>query len=331
MPDQQKPARRHHIVSKFYLRQFASPKQRIMRLPLKGKAHTQSIKDATVQNDFYTVLRDGVTKDAFEGQLADVEAQAAPAFASILRDRVWPPDRECKGAVALWIALQFLRGEGNRRMVEELHRAVTKLDVGLSTTSQLRERLQVPSEVPDTEVEKVRAQMLATADTRPIDHYEHLASIGDVLEPAFKAVFERGPWVLVEFPGDVLGTSDTPVVLVPYPADMAVGKGVGIGSAQELYVPLSSRTALLIGEPGGTNPDTQTAGSADLTHQLNERILHTARRALYFLPGTDPFASFILPEPRQQELGIDHDQINGWIEKAVLRRGGPSGPRPPEG
>lgn len=291
-----------------------------MRLPLQGKTHPQSIRDATVQNDFYTVRQDGVAKDAFETQLADVEAQAAPAFASILKDRVWPPDRETKGAVALWIALQFLRGDGNRRMVEEMHRVFSKLEIGMFTTDQFRERLQVPAEVPEAEVEEMRAEMLASADARPIDHHAHLASIGDVLEPAFKAVFERGPWVLVDFPGDMLGTSDTPVVLVPYAADVAVGKGTGIGSAEELYVPLSSRTALLIGEPGGTGPDLRVTRAADLAHQLNARIVGTPRRALYHLPGTDPFNGFTLPEPRERELGVDHDQINKWIAEAARGR-----------
>lgn len=236
MPDQQKPARRHHVVSKFYLRRFANPRKQLIRRPLDGKAHLQSVNDATVRKDFYTVHADGFEQDAFETQLADVEAEAAVAFTAILRDGAWPPTPEHRLGVSAWIGLQFLRGENNRRMVEEMHRAFSKLEIGMANTDQLRELTGAPEGATDDEVEAARAHMLATADTRPIDHHAHLRSIGQVLEQAVAAVFDRQPWILVDFSWDALGTSDTPVVIIPDAAAIARLRGVGIGSAPELYV-----------------------------------------------------------------------------------------------
>lgn len=325
MPEQQKPARRHHVVSKFYLRRFANPRQQLTRLPLVGKAHLQSINDATVRKDFYTVLADGVEQDNFETQLGLVETEAAAAFTAILRDRTWPPAPEHRAAVSAWIALQYLRGERTRQMVEETERALSKLQVGIATTDRLRGQIGAPADVSDDEIEAARTSMLATADTRPVHRHVHLNAIGRALEESVMSVYSRRPWILVDFEWDILGTSDTPVLLTADPADLEIGRGVGIVSAKELYVPLGSRAALCIGELGGTEPDKRGTGSADFAHFLNERIMYTARQALYHHPDTTPFAGFDLPQPRQQEMDMPHEQINGLIEATARAQGRSSG------
>lgn len=330
MPEQRRPARRHHVVSKFYLRRFANAKQQLMRHPLVGKAHLQSVNDATVRKDFYTLTAHGVEQDAFETHLAELEAEAAAAFTATLRDRAWPPTPEHRFAVSAWIGLQYLRGENNRRMIEELDRAFSKLEVGIATTNQVRERLNIPAHVPDNAVEAMRAEMLATADTRPIDHRSHLMSIVDNLAGTVASIFDRRPWILVDFATDVLGTSDTPVKLVADDAALAAGMGVGIVSAKELYVPLSARAALCIGSIGGTGPDERGHGHVAFARFLNERMLYTARRALYSHPAANPFAGFVMLRPRQQEVDVPHEQIDGLIEAAARAQGRASGLPVPE-
>jgi Protein of unknown function (DUF4238) len=50
-------ARRHHVVSKFYLRYFANDNERITTIMLPGeRTFPQSIGDASVQTGYYTVI-----------------------------------------------------------------------------------------------------------------------------------------------------------------------------------------------------------------------------------------------------------------------------------
>jgi hypothetical protein len=172
--------------------------QRISKRP----ATSQSVED------FYTIYRAGVEPDAFESWLRNFETEAGKAFAAILRDGEWPPTREHRLAMSAWIGLQFLREQNKRRSVAEMYRSLSKLEVGMATTDQLRKNLGLPEDTPDDQVERTRADMLATADTQPVDHHVHLTSIENVLDPATQAMFERGPWVLIDFPSQAIGTSD---------------------------------------------------------------------------------------------------------------------------
>ena len=76
MPEQ---ARRHHVVSKFYLRYFASDNERVATVMLPGdRTFPQSISDASVQTGYYTVIdQEGQQSDAVEQALSLVEAHAA--------------------------------------------------------------------------------------------------------------------------------------------------------------------------------------------------------------------------------------------------------------
>lgn len=70
-------ARRHHVVSKFYLRYFANDNERIRTVMLPGeRTFPQSIGDASVQTGYYTVIdQEGQQSDAMEQALSLVEAR----------------------------------------------------------------------------------------------------------------------------------------------------------------------------------------------------------------------------------------------------------------
>jgi hypothetical protein len=314
MSEPQKPARRHHVVSRFYLRGFADTRKLIMRRPLNGKAHLQSLNDATVHTDFYTVRAEGVEQDYVEKQLSQAETEAAKAFNTILDFKTWPPTPEDRLAVSVWIGLQYLRGENRRRMVEELHHVYLESEVGAATVNQLRDLIGIPATFTDEQVEEIRAYMLTTTDARQIEHHMHLGTMGRILERAVPSVFHRRPWVLVDFSWDALGTSDTPVALVPDPDAAAGLRGVSIGTASELYVPLSARAALYMGGLGASAQDGREVGSAELAGLFNQLMLTTARRVLYYHPDSDPFAGLPMPDIREQELdaSVASDLLEGW-------------------
>jgi hypothetical protein len=138
----QRPARRHHVVSKFYLRGFADETERITRHPLAPGSTSLAIGigDATVSKDFYRVAAVGVEPDVFEVALGKLEAETAPAFARLIAGRT-EMSNDDRYLIAIWVALQHLRSESTRRAGGELYRAFGKLEVGIFTTRQVRERL----------------------------------------------------------------------------------------------------------------------------------------------------------------------------------------------
>ncbi|MCP3996472.1 MAG: DUF4238 domain-containing protein, partial [bacterium] len=86
-----KRIKRHHTVSRFYLRGFADEADRVRRIEIPGKTSvTLSIDNASVVKDFYTIiLPDGSPSDAFERAFSSVESGAASALRSILSGQ-WP-------------------------------------------------------------------------------------------------------------------------------------------------------------------------------------------------------------------------------------------------
>jgi hypothetical protein len=323
-----RPARRHHVVSKFYLKGFADDQGQIVRVPLgaTADAHPISITNATVQKDFYRVDREGTEPDAFESALSDVEDEAAPAFRRLVDEQVWPISDEDRTRIAAWVALQYLRTSAIRRSGEEIHRSFSKLEIGVFTAAQIRERLNLPADTPDEEVERIRANLLASVDTFEVDHHGHLSAIAEMLPGATNLVFFRQPWLVTRFQRKALGTSDTPLVLIPNPADRDASIGAGFGTAMQLYIPLSRRVALAMGELSSPEDDLQSyliPGNASYARQLNQYTLWNARRVAFHHPGDRPFEGLDIPDPSETELNVPG--INDMIEAVARQHGRPSG------
>jgi len=322
-----KPARRHHVVPKFYLRRFSNDREQLTRLPLGGNPHPQSINDATVQKDFYALGAGGENSDAFEKMLAALEQEAAPAFVRVVDSDAWPPSFEDRYAICSWIALQHLRTEAIRTSGEEIYRSMSKLEVGVSTTGQMRENLGLGEDVPDQKIEEIRARMLATADTFKVDNIHHLRAIAEML-PGMTNLVRYRPWALIRFKKRALGTSDTPVGLVPHPDVPHIG--TTLGGASKILVPLGRRVGLCLGGLGGYGafgkcPEGVLTGTTSQARLFNEVTVRNARRVLYHHPEDSPFAGMSLPEPRLSEVNIPHGQINGLIEGWAKTQGRASG------
>jgi hypothetical protein len=292
------PARRHHVVSKFYLRGFADSRQQIMRRQLDSDtAALRPISNAAVRNDFNTLNVEGLAPDHFEKELGTLEGAAGMAFRVCLGDQQWPLPPDHRLALAEWIAVQYLRGEDKRAMAADLYRTWQETEVAPASTGELRDMLGVPPWVPDSEVETIRARVLAP--DAQFDRHVHLSSISTIMERAVPAVLLR-PWTQFTFTWDALGTADVPVVRIPGPD--ATGP-VGLGDAAELYVPLTSRAGLYLGKAGVAAVDRREDGTASLAAMLNLLVFHGAHRTLYYRPGTNPFAGGAMPGPGRSPTG----------------------------
>ena len=91
MPERQKPPRRHHTVSKFYLRHFADSEDRVATVALPGdNRFTQSIENASVHIDFNTALGlDGEQTTVAEEAFGYIETDAAEAWRAVAGG-IWP-------------------------------------------------------------------------------------------------------------------------------------------------------------------------------------------------------------------------------------------------
>lgn len=324
----QKPARRHHVVSKFYLRGFADEAEQVMRHPLApgSKFVPVGIGNATVRKDFYTLQGDGVEPDAFETAMAELEAASAPAFERLIAGGQLMSHQD-RYLVATWIALHYLRSEATRRAGEEIYRTFSKLEIGVFTTGQVRERLGLPDNVPDVEVEQIRARILATSDTFEVDHHSHLQLIAESLEGTTNLVFFREPWIITRYKHKTLATSDTPVVLVLGAEARAMGLGIGIGTAGEIFVPISRRVGLHLGNlpPLDHEPASpmEARGTSPFARWSNQHTLWNARRIVYHHPDDNPLEGLDKPGERLSEMRIS---VTDGLTRAFARQQGrPSG------
>lgn len=113
-------AKKHHVVSKFYLRYFADEANQVTTVMLPGdRQFLQSVGRATVRTRFYTAVgHGGQPTDAAETAFGGIETVAAEAWRE-LSEGVWPLTPEAREHVAGWIALQLLRGNGNRASMSQ--------------------------------------------------------------------------------------------------------------------------------------------------------------------------------------------------------------------
>ncbi|MFE6601171.1 DUF4238 domain-containing protein [Streptomyces albidoflavus] len=106
-PDGRKTKRHHHTVPRFYLRRFAAPDSRLLRVPIDGSAaRLVGVGDAAVHKDFYSFRGpDGSLDDVVENQISVVEDAAAPVLRKVVDERRWPLFGDDREIMALWVAL----------------------------------------------------------------------------------------------------------------------------------------------------------------------------------------------------------------------------------
>jgi hypothetical protein len=316
MPDQ---ARRHHVVSKFYLRYFADERSQIKTVMLPGdRTFIQSITNASVQTDFYTVIDlAGQESDRVEHAFAEVEALAAEAW-RILHSGIWPLPEEHRTSMAAWLAVQLLRGSGVRDSLSEIGTHALLLETVIGGRHRVRERLLTAGHAAGDEVvdrewvgrftNPVRAQAHAN------HHMEHLARL---LPQVTESLLSRS-WLLTVFQRKALATSDHPVYVVPN-EDGPLGRGTGIENAAMIHAPLTRRLSLAMLRPSAVHPDVaadgpdvRIEGVAAVARHLNWCVVNSARRFLFHHPLDDPLHGYELPQPRDRELVVTAE-LWQWI------------------
>lgn len=317
MPEQ---ARRHHVVSKFYLRYFADEREQVTTVMLPGdRIFTQSIRRASVSSGYYTVIdQAGQESDVVEQVLSEVEGVAAAAWRE-LDAGVWPLPDEHRWSMAAWLAAQLLRGTGVRNSMSEMASHALLLEIIIGGRARLREALAEAGEPVDDETvnrewvdlfkDPVRAEVHAN------HHMQHLLA---TLPRVTQSLFDRS-WLLTVFERKTLATSDHPVYVVPNRELTQVGMGTGTENATVIHAPLTRRHSLAMYLPSAVPPelaesgrDIRWPGVAATALYSNSCTVNSARRFLFHHPGDTPLARIDLPQPREREVSVQA-QLWGWL------------------
>lgn len=292
-------AKRHHLVSAFYLKGFADETGGLCCSPRDGSLEYRTkVDDATVQSDFYSVTAaDGSKSDIFERWMGEVEGGAAPVLGSLIAREHPPAVGDGRLALAGWIALQHLRGEAQRGMIAQL--------------DALLRAVQSAGSVDGLD-DLMREAVGAAPPSSKADPHQHIQVVRELM-PMLAAWIMASPWQVLHLDQGHLVVGDHPVYLAPdlkLPAD----RGVGLANAY-VAMPLARRTLMLVITPeaGKGHPDfvgdadEPTARFSNLTSILN------ARRAVYRHPEDH------LPEPMSSFPPAQHIEVA--FEQVLPRRG----------
>src|SRR4051794_36128639 len=103
--------RRHHLVPRWYLKRFATAKDRIGVLDSGAqKRYVATVRTAGAEVGFYDVTADGLPRDAVEQLLGRVEAPASGATKKLTTSGPTSLSPTERSDVALFVATQLLRG-----------------------------------------------------------------------------------------------------------------------------------------------------------------------------------------------------------------------------
>lgn len=242
--------RRHHFIPRFMLRKFARPDGQVSVFSVSEKAHRmRHISDTAVMKDLYTVIdKEHGESLSVEKILAEADGQAAGVIDHLV-EKGLSITPEQRGNLAMWIALLHVRGPHLRRTLEALHDQTYKLDLSLAADREVaRSRLQhnlgrAPTE---SEVEDIveAANDLESFEIGP--HQNDLVKqMLDLSTFIYPYLLQRHLALFrVHEPGLIL--SDRPLVLYQRPENRRPLSGVGIATADELWLPLDRRTSLIL-------------------------------------------------------------------------------------
>ena len=256
------PARRHHYVPRFFLRNFCNAEGKIRVFDkLSGASIVTSPRNAAVQRGFYN-LDDLGDPEAMERWLGNIESQVAPLLGHLAAGDTIVRNAD-KAPLAAFMATQAARTPRSRRAFEDI----------------------VTQAVP-------RALRLA-------GHRDVIATLGQNAKLGFiglaagvihaELLDERWQWTVVHLPrlpskrGFV--TSDYPVIHrgIPLAHGSVADRAVGWGTATEVWWPIGTHAALVLHMKRNVGPLKANMRDSSL-RSLNQWMLRESARYVYSAP-----------------------------------------------
>lgn len=307
--------RRHHFVPRFLLSKFANAEGQIAVHSISGGSHQlQHVTDTAVLKDFYTVIdiEHGETL-AVEKILAESDGLAAGVIRRLVEQGL-PLTLEERGDLAMWISLLHVRGPHTRRTLEALFDQTYKLDLSLAATPDAaRARLEQNLGRPPTDIEVSElveaANDLESFEVVPHqnDLVRHILDVSTYIYPALAtrhiAVFR------LDEPGLIL--CDRPLILYQRPENRHSHIGVGILNADELWLPLDRRTAIILHKDDELGDFEVSAASLNLrVEDFNQAVALNADTEIYSHPDdVSAVEGLDKPGPQRPLMQV----TGGWV------------------
>ena len=289
----------HHIVPRFYLRRFADERERITVVDrVTGQRRDVHVDQAHRQRDFYTFVNtDGESDGRVEQLLEQVEGQAATALRNTFQTVFgrWPPMGEHRLELIQFVAFQYLRGRRHRRQMEMMADFAFRLELSQVTKANVRDFLRGRGVEPTSEAVGEALTVLADLDDIEVapqnNHY-----IESMLRafPRMLPILAQRRMSLVQWEEPRLVTCDEPVLLLPWPDTQ--GRGVGIQTAMEVWMPLDPRRLLVLAHERVGSPEVVVSGEdvSELIESINMGIIANSHECVFMTPGTKfPGSSYV--------------------------------------
>lgn len=328
---QQKRPKRHHYISRFYLRRFANHDDQIaMYRRATGHRRIVGTKNAAVEVDFYTVIsEDGMPSAVVERALGVFEERAATVLRTLDRGTVSLP-AEQRHWLTPYIALMLTRTPEYRDTFDiHTNLETTLVESALSEGVRAQLRRRYDREPDDDEVEVVRELQAYLAAAGP--KASKTESIAKALSFALNVLAPRIAsmgWQLVITENLAFATSDHPVVFWGDPSSAMSVPSVGLETADEVYFPLGPQQLLVL-TPAGSGRAPFRATDEAIAH-VNSALIAAAYEAIFSHPDHNVIGSIDIPDERpllyvndapifRGERGID--EARKRVEGSVVQSG----------
>lgn len=269
-------------------RVMAERRDRNRRLALRAD-------QAGAEVGFYTVVEGQPGAAELERLLSRTGERAAAAVERLVAGP-FPPAADDRAWLSVFIALQLLLGRGHRQGAGQAAGLMGELIV--SALEQL-EAASEASEASEAEEEEGADAPPEPAAGHVVVHDGEPVPVSLASLPRVARFVSDRTWQLLRFPTPLVLTGDTPAVLWSRPG-AAKPYQFGLGTADEVRVPLDPRHALIVA---------RTAPAGEVVRELSERharalnrtVAEAAREWMYYHPDSDPLERVELAPPASDD------------------------------
>lgn len=227
----------------------------------------------------------GAKADEIERAMANGEGLTAAALRNIDQGG-FPPSVPDRGAIASFVGLQFARTPATRRWLGKL----ATMFFGDAAVELLDDPVEVRQiwkdahgrEPTEDELADLTKRIKDRRFTARVGAEPHIGVMLAVADRAYPLLMELS-WFLAETSD--LATGDMPVANWARPDSRRME--LGLGTADEITMPISPATCLIIARPSNI-PDEKVQLKEAAAERLRQRIWLSADRFTFRRPGTPP-------------------------------------------
>lgn len=293
--------RAHHYVPRFHIARFADERGKVRAYDRVACKHrkNQNPKRVLVKRDLYRAESKVPGEEyMLERILAVGEAQWAPLLNSIVKAGVVEADQI--PGLAEYLTLQHARTLNHRSRVRAVADYFT---TGMVIMDQRAQR--DAGEISDEEWSGVEDDIADINDGKfwlrePDSNI--LAMQMDALAECAEILTNGWNYVIVSVDRPTFVLSDDPIALLG-DWDGTTATDLGIGNAEELWMPLDPRHALVLTRDRA-HPRHIFGLSAEHARKINERFVLGSLRWTIYQPGTNPLRGMNIP-PQAPRVFVD--------------------------